>query len=119
MNTAAEFVSKTMAVRTAAHLAHLRTRSYSQHKALEAFYDGVADLIDSYAEVYQGLFVPLQSFPEAPVSMQDPLMFVVDYTDALRKNRGALTHGEPALENIVDEIVDLCGRTIYKLRDLK
>lgn len=116
---AAEFISKTVAVRTAAHLAHLRTRSYSAHVALQAFYDGLADLIDDYAEVYQGLFTPLQKFPEQSVPMQDPLMFIVDYTDELRKGRADLAQGERALENIIDEIVALCGRTIYKLRDLK
>lgn len=114
-----EFISQTMAVRTAAHLAHLRTRSYSQHKALQAFYDGIVDLIDDYAEIYQGLFAPLQKFPEQVVPKQDPLMFIVDYTDRLRAGRAELAMGEPALENIIDEIVALCGRTIYKLRDLK
>lgn len=117
--TPAEFISTTMAVRTAAHLAHLKTRSYSAHMALQAFYDGVSDLVDDYAEVYQGLFAPLDRFPEKPVSMQDPLMFIVDYTDALRAARDDLAAGENALGNILDEIVTLCGRTIYKLRTLK
>lgn len=115
----AEFISMTMALRTAAHLAHLKTRSYAAHMALQEFYEGVIELLDSYAETYQGLFAVLEQYPDTPVPSQDPLMFIVDYADWLRSNKDALASGETALANIIDEMIALSGRTIYKLRTLK
>ena len=56
MSTPAEFIARAFAVRTAAHLAHLRSRSYAEHVALGGFYDALIGLVDSYAEAHQGLF---------------------------------------------------------------
>lgn len=47
MSTPAEFVARSFAVRTAAHLAHLQSRSYAEHVALGGFYDSLIDLVDS------------------------------------------------------------------------
>ena len=40
--------------RTFGHKAHLRTRSYAAHTALNSFYDGLTDLTDKLVEGYQG-----------------------------------------------------------------
>jgi DNA-binding ferritin-like protein len=40
--------------RTKAHIAHLQTRSYAAHKALNEYYDGIVDIADSLAEAFQG-----------------------------------------------------------------
>ena len=32
------------------HLTHLDTRSFAEHKALNAYYDGILDLTDSFTE---------------------------------------------------------------------
>ena len=51
-----EFVSRSFALRDAAHLAHWATRSYSEHVALGEFYDGLLDKVDTIVEAYQGCF---------------------------------------------------------------
>ena len=56
MSAAAEFVARAFAARTAAHLAHLKSRSYAAHMALEGFYEDIIDVADRFCEVYQGLF---------------------------------------------------------------
>ena len=50
----AEFIYRMFHARTTAHILHLSTRSYAQHKALGDFYDGIVDLADSIAEGYIG-----------------------------------------------------------------
>jgi len=117
--SAPELVARAFAVRTAAHIAHLQARSLSQHLALGDFYDAILDPIDSFCEVYQGLFDLIETYPEIPVPTEEPLALLVDFVDWLRKNRDACAQGETALENIVDEAIAVTGRAIYKLRFLK
>ena len=42
--------------RTQAHVFHLTTNSYAQHKALGKYYDAISDLLDAYAEAYMGSY---------------------------------------------------------------
>lgn len=49
-----EFISRGFALRDSAHLAHWATRSYSEHRALGNFYDGLVNGIDAVVETYQG-----------------------------------------------------------------
>jgi hypothetical protein len=102
--------------RTLAHLEHLRTKSYAQHKALQDFYEGVVDLADTLAETYQGyegiMDIPLLSI-EAKVNIADHLSKRVIEIQKLRKSCDL-----SAIQNIVDEIVGLYLSTVYKLRNL-
>lgn len=118
MSTPAEFIARAFAVRTAAHLAHLQSRSYAEHVALGGFYDSLVDLIDGYAEAYQGLFGLIKDYPATPAPTDAPLAVLVDFVDWVRSMRGALSQGEPALENVLDDITTLTAQTIYKLRFL-
>lgn len=115
----AQLVARLFAARTAAHMAHFKTRSYAAHMALEAFYEAIVEQADRFCEVYQGLFGLIDAFPETPVPTQDPLMFLVDLADWLKANRTNVCAGETALENIVDEAIATTAQTLYKLRFLK
>ena len=53
---AADFVGMLFLARDVTHSVHLNTRSYSKHKALQKFYDGIIDLADTFAEAYQGKY---------------------------------------------------------------
>ena len=48
------FVGHLFLARDVTHSAHLNTRSYAKHVALNEFYDGIIDLADKFAEAYQG-----------------------------------------------------------------
>jgi hypothetical protein len=117
--SAPELVARAFAVRTAAHLAHLQARTLSQHLALGSFYDDILGPVDDFCEVYQGLFDLIKEYPQIPVPTDEPLVFLVDFVDWLRKYRDACAQGETALENIIDETTAITARTIYKLRFLK
>ena len=58
-----KFIAESLAVRTAAHLLHLSSRSYAQHNALGDFYEALTDLADKYAEVYMGLETQVTTWP--------------------------------------------------------
>lgn len=116
--SANEMICRLFQARTAAHMAHLQTRSYAQHVALNGFYDSLVGLTDAFAETYQGIFGIIEEYPPCPM----PTGIAADWIDGLRqwlkKSREACCKGETALENIHDEIQALCASTVYKLRFL-
>lgn len=102
--------------RTLAHMEHLRTSSYAQHKALQEFYEGIIDLADTLSETYQGyegiMDIPLLSTTTTG-KIEDHLSKRVIEIQRLRKSCDL-----SAIQNIVDEIVGLYLSTVYKLRQL-
>lgn len=117
---AAELVARCFTARTATHIAHLRTRSYSAHKALEEFYEGVVDLADAFAEVYQGHFAVIDQYEmPAPDIYTDSVKQIEELCDWATSQRNAIAQGRNDLGNLIDEITALCGRTVYKLKHLK
>lgn len=112
------FVAESLALRTAAHLAHLSTTSYAQHVALSDFYSSIVDLTDSYAEVYMGLNARIDSFPAVQTPRGDIAANLEDYLEVVREEM-AEDHGSEALKNILAEVEELTARTLYKLRNLK
>ena len=41
---------------------HLTTKSFAEHKALQAYYEGIVPLLDAYAEAYMGKYGRLKRF---------------------------------------------------------
>jgi hypothetical protein len=114
----AELIMRCFEARTAAHIAHLQTKSYAAHKALEGFYDGIIGLTDAYAEAYQGVYGVIASYPEVKCPKGE-LTPVKELREWLATNRADLARGQSELGNLVDEITALCDSTIYKLVNLK
>jgi len=112
------FIAESMALRTAAHLAHLTTTSYAQHVALSDFYSSLVELADSYAEVYMGLNARIESFPVVQTPRGDIVSNLEDYLEVVRDEQKE-DHGSEALKNILAEVEELTARTLYKLRNLK
>lgn len=109
-----------MAVRTAAHMAHLTTRSYAQHVALGDFYPALTDLTDRYAEVFMGMNRKIPKFPDVqPLSYADPLELVEDYLELIHAEQAEDEKRSEAMENILAELEELTAQTAYKLRFLK
>lgn len=117
---AKEFLGYLLSVPNKAKLAHLRVKgigAYAAHVALGEFYDSFADLTDELIEVYQGMYgvqelaIPGTSFME-PV---DALKGCREYIQSMRYKACEASH----LQNIVDELVAVTDRTIYKLENLK
>ena len=103
-----------MAVRTAAHLAHLTTRSYATHKALNEFYDALVDLVDRYAEAHMGEST-VSSFPSVKPPTGSPEEILTDYLDVVRQELEE-EEDHKTKETILTEVEELVLSTLYKLK---
>jgi hypothetical protein len=106
---------------TIAHVLHLRSRSYSEHKALGSFYSALPDLVDGVIEAWQGRNGELVEYPDQMVELSehdDALVFVMYLKMLLEENRGVLG-GASEIQNLVDGIAELIDSTLYKLTFLK
>lgn len=116
-----DFVMCSLGAITDTHIMHWTTDSYAKHQALGDFYDGLQDLIDSWAEAFMGKAGVLTAFPtQCTVTDGDPLRYLRDYlvkVDTYRRSTGFPQ--DTALQNIVDEMVALAQTTIYKLERLR
>lgn len=112
---AQQFIALLFLSRNMAHEAHLNTDKYSEHKALGAFYDGVIDLADKFAEAWMGRNGKrVGSLPELkhPTGEIDKILKVhLEVIEETREFAGE----DSALQNIIDEIVELYLSTLYKL----
>lgn len=105
---------------TNAHILHLTTKSYAEHKALQGYYTKVDDLVDDFVEAFQGKYGLLHDFtadyvlPEQPVAY---MTYLKDEVATLRRSEKFPQDSE--LQNSVDEIAQLIDSTLYKLRFLK
>lgn len=115
-----ELIMRCFHARTTAHVLHLKTRSYATHKALNDFYDAIVDLVDAYAETFQGEYGVISDYPTNYRPYSDPLQFIKDMSEYLDENREEFyAKKDTHLANIVDEIKALCAQTCYKLEVLK
>jgi len=106
---------------TTGHILHLQSRSYSQHMALGAYYDGIGDLVDAFVEAFQGKYGLLTKYPTSAglmpnVEPTDYLTYLSDEVATLRRADGFPQDSE--LQNEVDNIANLINSTLYKLRYL-
>jgi len=110
-----EFIAKTMAMRTAAHLAHLVSRSYAQHMALNEFYEGLLGPVDRLAEIHLAES-PAATFPAYRVPPYDePVQMLMEYLKEVRVELKAEA-AHKAKENILTEFEELTLQTLYKLK---
>jgi len=107
--------------RELAHREHLRTKSYSQHVALNTFYDEVVDRADAIAEAYQGRYGIIDKIPLLDNDIAGSIDTVLEkQLDAVEKLRyTAVEKSDTTIQNLIDEAVALYLSTLYKLRNLK
>ena len=113
--TIGEFFLKLLHAATNGHILHLQTKSYSEHKALQKYYEGLPDLVDSIIEEWQGAYQIIVEYPttyQAPNS--DALTEVMDIRDFLVKNR-AIVGDYSSIQNSVDNLMSLLDSTVYRL----
>lgn len=109
---------KLFEARDFAHVAHLKTKSYAQHKALNSFYDDLLDLTDSFIETYQGQY-GLAKFEISTAKDTDPIEYLEDFAKFMVEAHNSMSKQDTHLHNILDEIVGLTYQTVYKLKFLK
>lgn len=103
---------------TNAHILHLQSRSYSEHKALEGYYTEIGDLVDDYVEAYQGKFGIIEGYGLEYAEPEPALEYLIGLSEYIKTAREQLPQ-DTELQNIIDEMAALVDSTIYKLRFLK
>ena len=111
-----DLITKSFKTRNTAHANHWTTDSYAQHKALGSFYQDLIDALDKYVEAYQGTFGQLEQVPD---QVDDIIKTLREEMIWLNNNRSNLSKNIPALENILDEMVALYMKTLYKLESMR
>lgn len=119
MKDCAKFVEMLLHAGTNAHILHLKTKSYAQHKALGEFYESIIELTDDFAEAYQGVYGLITEYPgEYKPPNDDPIMELRNLGARVKTLRKSLPQ-DTELQNLIDEIAGEIDQTLYKLRFLK
>ena len=120
MNKACDFVGMLFLARDVAHSVHLNTRSYAKHVALNIFYDRIVGAADDFAEAYQGrhgLIGPITLMSAKKTG--NIIEFLEDQLKEIEAMRYEVCDKtDTALQQLIDNIVEVYLRTLYKLRFL-
>jgi hypothetical protein len=116
-----EMVSILLHSQTQVHIFHLQTKSYSEHKALQNYYEGIDGLVDGVIESYQGKHEVLTGYKSIKTEEYKSNEQIIKYFKALDvmidKNRKSIK--ESFIQNQIDTIQELIFSTLYRLRFLK
>jgi high-affinity Fe2+/Pb2+ permease len=114
-------VSTLLHSQTQVHIFHLQTKSYSEHKALQKYYEGIDSLVDGIIESYQGKYDIIKNYDTIKVEDYSSSEQVINYFKSLdtmienaRKNVK-----ESFIQNQIDTVQELIFSTLYKLKNLK
>jgi DUF1680 family protein len=117
---ACDFVGMLFLARDVTHSVHLNTRSYSKHVALNIFYDRIIGAADDFAEAYQGRHGLL-----GPITLQSAkkttnvIEFLEDSLKQIEAGRYEVCDkSDSSLQQLIDNIIEIYLRTLYKLRFL-
>lgn len=116
-----EMVCNILHSRNQAHVFHLQTKSYAEHKALNDYYDAVVPLFDGIVESYQGKYGIIKNFKTFKVEQYRNGKKTISYferlLDIIEENRDSVE--DSYIQNQIDTVQELINSTIYKLRFLK
>ena len=116
-----DMVSILLHSQTQVHIFHLQTKSYSEHKALQGYYEGIDALVDGIIESYQGKYDVVTGYNSIKTEDYKSPEQVIKYFKALdsmvEKNRKSVK--ESFIQNQIDTVQELINSTVYKLRFLK
>ena len=101
--------------RDIAHIVHLSTGSYEKHVALNTYYEEIVDMIDRLVESYQGLYGKIS----IKIPQSDNTDIIKYLTNIHTKTSAIKTDDiDGEIATIIDEILELISKTLYKLKEL-
>ena len=106
---------------TQVHIFHLQTKTYSEHKALQKYYEGIDGLVDGIVESYQGKYEIITGYKTIKTvdykSTEQVISYFKELDENIEKNRTSVK--ESYIQNQIDTVQELIYSTLYKLRFLK
>ncbi len=124
LSEASKFFSKLFESREMAHVYHLSVKgdmgSYAAHVALGAYYEAILEFIDELIETYQGQYELIENFDminTIDTKSKSPIEYFEELVEFVKSTRNtSLSPEDTHLQNLVDEVVGLIYRTLYKLK---
>jgi hypothetical protein len=96
---------------------HHQTNNFSEHKALNNYYDGIVPLLDGLIESVQGIYPRIGGYVLSPT---------VDWSEGISttyfkglygfvQEHRKMIYQESFIQNQIDEITQLIAETLYQL----
>ena len=117
-----KFISKLLESREMAQVYHWTVKgdmgSHAAHLALEVYYTEVIEFIDSIVEVYQGQYGLIEEYDVIDTTdskSTDKLEYFKETVEYVKSERTCIKAEDTHIHNIIDEVIALQYKTIYKL----
>jgi len=115
-----EMVCQLLHSQTQVHIFHLGTKSYSEHKALQGYYEGVDALTDGLVESYQGKYGLLNNYKsyktQSYKNKNQVLKYFTGLLNTIEEKRNCCD--DTYIQNQIDTVQELMYSTMYKLKFL-
>lgn len=122
-NDVSTFFSKLFESREMAHVYHLQVRgdegSYAKHMALGSYYEEVLGMVDDVIEVYQGQYGIVENYDVIDTSetkSKEPIAYFEELGEYIKHAKKCISEEDTHLHSIIDDIVCLLYKTLYKLK---
>lgn len=117
------FLNKLIESREVAHIFHLKANgdgSNARHLALAEYYNSINVLFDTLVEVYQGQYGIVSGYGILDkIEYDNEVSYFGELVIDIKKCKKCFLEEDTHLHSIIDEIVCLLYKTIYKLSYLK
>lgn len=115
-----DMVCQLLHSQTQVHIFHLGTKSYSEHKALQNYYEGIDALVDGVIESYQGKYGLLTNYKsfknQSYKNKNQVLKYFTGLLNMIEEKRDCCD--DSFIQNQIDTIQELAYSTMYKLKFL-
>jgi hypothetical protein len=116
-----EMVCRLLHSQTQVHIFHLQTKSYSEHKALQKYYEGIDALVDGVIESYQGKYGIITNYKTYDMEQysngKKTIAYFAELLKIIDEKRDCCK--DSYIQNQIDTIQELINSTVYKLKFLK
>ena len=120
-NPFVEMVSKLRFSVEQTQVYHWQSQSYSEHIALNEYYDGIPAIVDGIVESYQGKYGIQKGYRLFEVRDYSTPEEVINFLKKLDEDVEMLRQSikETYIQNQIDNVLQLIETTVYKLENLK
>ena len=121
-NDVSKFISKLLESREMAQVYHWTVKgdmgSHAAHLALQTYYEEVIEFIDDIVEIYQGQSGLIEGYDIIDTTdskSKDRLDYFKEAVEFVKSERTCIKSEDTHIHNIIDELIALQYKTIYKL----
>lgn len=120
-----KFFSKLFESREMAHVFHLQVKgengSHALHKALEDYYEDIVELIDDVIEVFQGQYHIVENYQSIDTNKKNNnhIKYFEDIAQYIKTERKIFNQEDTHILSLIDDILCLVYKTLYKLKYTK